>query len=193
MRTALWTLGVATLLWAGPGRVQAAPAAEEIHAQKPPSAKPAPFEVVVNVPDSEKAASTKKAIAHMREILTKIIKYLEDARHERDVVKLNCVNEKLSAVKGLLRISEQSDVTMQEALARHDPESAAHEFEKIAIAERKCEFLLAECEACVGELAVYAGDTTLEVTTDGVPKGDPTSQNGQISIDARPPAASPYQ
>ena len=54
----------------------------------------------------------------MREILSRVLKHLEEAREERDVIKLNCVNEKLTAIKGLLKISEQADVSMQEALAR---------------------------------------------------------------------------
>jgi hypothetical protein len=168
-------------------------ATEEIRAQKPRANRTAAFEVVVNVPDNEKAARSRQAIAHMREILTTVIKHLEEARRERDVVKLNCVNEKLTSVKGLLRVSEQSDVTMQETLARRDPENAAHEFEKIMIAERKCDILLAETEACIGELAVYAGDTQVEVLLEGIPKGDPTVQQYQVVIDMRPPAASPYQ
>src|SRR5208283_817769 len=174
MKTARFIVSVLALVLATGVRAWAAPASEEIRAQSPAVAKPTPFEVNLNVPDSDKAVRSKLAIEHMRQILTKIIQHLEEARRERDVVKLNCVNEKLTAVKGLLRISEQSDVSMQEALARRDPENAAHEFEKIAIAERKCEVLLAETESCIGELSVYAGDTQTEVVAEGVPTGDPT-------------------
>ena len=129
----------------------------------------------------------------MKEILTKVLKHLEEARDEKDIVKLNCVNEKLTNVKGLLKISEDGDVKMQEALARRNSEEAAHEYEKIAVARTKCEQLFAESEACVGELAVYAGDTQVEVVVEGEPPEDISENIPGIDIIVRPPAASPYQ
>ncbi len=148
---------------------------------------------VEQVPDADKAAQADSYISNMKEVLRTVLKYLEEARDERDVVKLNCVNEKLTAVKGLLRISETSDVALREALARRDPDSAAHEFEKIAIAARKVEQLRAESEACVGELAVYSGDTQVEVVVAGEPPSpaDPASAPPVIDVVVRPPAASP--
>lgn len=144
--------------------------------------------------DSDKASHSKSAVARMRVILTAVLKYLTEARDEKDVVKLNCVNEKLTAIKGLLRISEQADVTLQEALARRDTEVSAHEFEKIVIAQRKCEQLLAESEACVGELAVYAGDTEVELILENVPEEDPADADvNEVVLITRPPAASPFQ
>ena len=145
------------------------------------------------VPDAEKAGRSREHLERMREILTKVLKHLEDAREERDVIKLNCVNEKLTAVKGLLKISEQADVAMQEALARRNPEVAQHEYEKIAIASSKCEQLFAESEACVGELAVYAGDTQVEVEIEGEPPVDISEEMPFGELITRPPAASPYQ
>jgi hypothetical protein len=165
---------------------------------KPAAAKQEtrPSEGFDAVPDSEKLEYSRKAVTRMKEVLSRVLKHLEEARDERDVVKLNCVNEKLTAVKGLLKISEQADVTMQEALARRDTEVSAHEFDKINIAQRKTEQLLAESEACVGELAVYAGDTQVEVVLEDVPTTDPTRNTGSGSTYTdvvRPPAASPYQ
>ena len=47
-----------------------------------------------------------------------VLKSLEEARSEKDVLKLNCVNEKLTQIKGLLRVVQQSDVSLQEAVAK---------------------------------------------------------------------------
>ena len=152
------------------------------------------YEAADAVKDADKPEHTREAVARMRDILSRVLKHLEEAREEKDVVKLNCVNEKLTAVKGLLKISEQADVSMQEAVARRDVEVSSHEFEKITIAHRKSEQLLAESEACVGELAVYAGDTQVELVVENVPGNDPTKNTGDVVVvQARPPAASPYQ
>ena len=155
--------------------------------------RPPPEEVIETVPDSQKAGNSATHLARMKEILSRVLKHLEDAREERDVVKLNCVNEKLTAIKGLLRISEQADVAMQEAVARRNPEVADHEYEKIAIAVSKCEQLFAESEACVGELAVYAGETEVEVVIEGEPPEDISEDLPTVEVITRPPAASPYQ
>jgi hypothetical protein len=191
-------LGGAALLLFAFGEARAQPAATEINAADatpPPAAaaKPPPPEVVEQVPDAEKPAKSQEHIGRMKEILSKVLKHLEEARDEKDIVKLNCVNEKLTNVKGLLKISEDGDVKMQEALARRNPEEAAHEYEKIAIARSKCEQLFAESEACVGELAVYAGDTTVELVVEGEPPEDLSEKIPTIDIITRPPAASPYQ
>ncbi|MBI5507418.1 MAG: hypothetical protein HY903_01575 [Deltaproteobacteria bacterium] len=183
--------GVRAETAAGPETIQAAAAAPAPAPSEP--AKHEPQSLVENVPDSEKAARTQEHIARMKEILGKVIKHLEEARDEKDVVKLNCVNEKLTNVKGLLKISEDGDVKMQEALARRNVEEALHEYEKISIARTKCEQLFAESEACVGELAVYAGDTQVEVVVEGEPPTDMTENVPKISVITRPPAASPYQ
>lgn len=171
-------------------------AAEEVAAVEPPVAAkvaPPPADVVEEVPDSQKTGKAAEHIARMKEILQRVLKHLEDAREERDVIKLNCVNEKLTAIKGLLRISEQADVAVQEALARRNSEVAHHEYEKIAIAVSKCEQLFAESEACVGELAVYSGETEVEVEYPEERTPDLSEHDGDVEIIVRPPAASPFQ
>ncbi|OGQ78405.1 MAG: hypothetical protein A2289_25025 [Deltaproteobacteria bacterium RIFOXYA12_FULL_58_15] len=145
------------------------------------------------MPDNQKAGIAREHLDRMREALTRVLGHLEEAREERDVVKLNCVNEKLTAIKGLLKISEQADVAMQEALARRNSEVASHEFRKVSVAATKTEQLLAESEACVGELAVYSGTTEIEVEIDNEPTEDITEETTTVPVVTRPPAASPYQ
>jgi hypothetical protein len=168
--------------------------AEEQAPASTPEAKPLPARArAAEVPDAQKIEGSSAAVAHMRDVLSRVLKHLEDARAERDVIKLNCVNEKLTAVKGLLRISEQADVSLQEAVGRKDNEQSQHEYVKITIAERKCEQLLAESEACIGEVAVYSGETQVDVVIEGVPDSDPTEWTGEQPYLTRPQAASPYQ
>jgi len=196
-RNCAW-LAFGTLLAAGPVAAEEPTAAAQNAVVAP--APPAPadggtgFATADTVPDGDKPDHSRQAVDRMREILSRMLKYLEEAREEKDVIKLNCVNEKLTAVKGLLKISEQADVGLQEAVARRDVEASAHEFEKVSIAQRKSEQLLAESEACVGELAVYSGDTEVEVVIENAAKSDPTRDTGEGSmILNRPPPASPYQ
>jgi len=121
------------------------------------------IEEIEKVSDEEKPEKSRRAIDKMRGVLSKVIKYLEEARDQRDVLKLNCVNEKLTAIKGLLRVSEQADVAMQEAIATGESTASEHEYEKIMIASKKVQSLGTESEVCIGELAVYSGQTSVSV------------------------------
>lgn len=144
------------------------------------------------VPDGEKIKRSQQSITRMRDILKEVLAKLEEARNSRDVVKLNCVNEKLTQVKGLLRISEQADVAMQEAIARKEAGAAEHEFTKVNISRTKIEQLRAETEECIGQLAFRTDENILvEVEEpDGLPD-DPTRPAVQPPISVRPPPASP--
>ena len=164
---------------------------------------------VTEVPSGEQKSRAKRAIERMQKILSEILGHREEALSEHDVVKLNCVNEKLTGVKGLLRISESSFISLQESLASRDYSVAKHEYEKIMLAMRKCEKLLADSESCIGELADFSGDTEVELVIDEEMKkyewqgsysddttiGDPTSSDltDEEEYEDRPPAASPYQ
>lgn len=145
------------------------------------------------IPDPEKVKTSAESVGRMRGALKDVLQKLEEARNTKDVVKLNCVNEKLTQIKGLLRISEQSDVGLQEAVARKETATAEHEFTKVTIARSKVEQLRAEAEQCIGQLA-FRTDENLSVEVevpDYLPPGDPTQMPPPISIDSRPPPASP--
>src|SRR5205085_818566 len=101
----------------------------------PSSALPA--EEKENPPNPEKIRRSAEALAKMRQALKDVLAKLEEARNSRDVVKLNCVNEKLTQVKGLLRISELADVAMQESIAKKEDSGALHEYTKTSIAVTK--------------------------------------------------------
>ncbi|HTS81462.1 MAG TPA: hypothetical protein VMH40_12745 [Myxococcaceae bacterium] len=160
--------------------------------QKPPPATPT-LERASEVPDAEKLTRSTAAVARMRTVLTEVLGRLEEARATKDVVKLNCVNEKLTQVKGLLRISEQSDVALQEAVSKKDSTAAEHEYSKVAIARNKVDQLRTEAEQCIGQLAFRTDENlTVEVEVpSGLPTEDPTNPPAPPLPTSNPPPASP--
>jgi hypothetical protein len=168
-------------------------------AQGPATAPPKPaaptttLERAADVPDPEKLKRSAAAVQRMRGILSDVLARLEEARATKDVVKLNCVNEKLTQVKGLLRISEQSDVALQESVSRKDSTAAEHEYSKVSIARSKVEQLRSEAEQCIGQLAFRTDENlTVEVQEpSGLPGGDPTNPPQPPPPTYRPPVASP--
>lgn len=159
------------------------------------SSTAADFEKAAELSDSEKLDLAIGYLAEMKGVLGHVLRLLTDAREEKDVIKVNCVNEKLTNIKGLIRISEQAEMTLQEALAKGEKDTATHEFHKISISHQKIKILRTEAEQCVGELAFAVGKTTVEVEIDKdqVPEDDPTDIELPETNIIRPPAASPYQ
>ncbi len=153
------------------------------------------FERAAGISDSEKIELATTYLAEMKSVLGTVLELLKTAREEKDIIKINCVNEKLTNIKGLLRISEQADITLQEAVAKGEKDAATHEFHKISISHQKIRVLKTEAEQCVGELAFAVGKTTVEVEVDEdlVPEDDPTEVDLPETPVVRPPAASPYQ
>ncbi len=143
--------------------------------------------------DPEKIRRSAEAVAKMRTALKDVLVKLEEARNSKDVVKLNCVNEKLTQIKGLLRISEQSDIALQESVAKKESATAEHEYTKVSIAVVKVNQLSAEAEECIGQLAFRTDEnaTTDVEEPDDLPKGDSTVLVPLPSVNSRSVPASP--
>jgi hypothetical protein len=139
------------------------------------------------VPDAEKLQKSAESIDKMKSSLKSVLSRVEEARNEKDVVKLNCVNEKQAQIKGLLKVAEQAEVSLKDALASKDPAANA-EFSKIGIAKSKVDGLGNDATQCIGQLAYIVDEkTTVEVIQPpGQPDRDTTGQ-----VKQRPPPAMP--
>jgi hypothetical protein len=138
--------------------------------------------------DAEKVEKASDHIAKMKSAMKSVLGRVEDARNEKDVVKLNCVNEKLTQVKGLLKVAEVADVQLNEAIARKD-EAADTEFQKISMARAKIDQLRSEADQCIGQLAyVVDSETSVEVQQpENLPSLDVTRRNPPPQPSATPP------
>ena len=145
----------------------------------------------VSTPD--KKANAERMITEERASLARATELLQDARSAKDIVQLNCVNEKLTQIKGLLRLSERASVSMYQAIAKSVQDVINHEYTKIAVAHQKTQVLRSEAEQCVGELSVYTGDTEVSVEIDdAIPTTDPTLPITPPPGPETPPVASGF-
>lgn len=190
MHKRAFSMGLTAVLLAASATLAQAPASEPAVAPAPPP--PPGADEKDNPPNPEKIRRSSEALQKMRQALKDVLGKLEEARNSRDVVKLNCVNEKLTQVKGLLRISELADVAMQEAIAKKEDSGALHEYTKVSIAVTKVTQLRAEAEQCLGQLAFRTDENLaidVEVPED-LPTGDPTAPVTPINVETRPIPAS---
>jgi hypothetical protein len=150
------------------------------------------LEEVRKLTNSEKIDMSKKLMSEMKSELSKVLGILANANKEKDVMKINAVNRSLQSIKGLLRIAEQAEMAMQEAIASGEQDTAAHEFHKIFIAHMKIQELSLEAEQSVGQAAFDVGSTTVEVQIDKemVPANDPSAARLPQTPVTRPPETS---
>jgi hypothetical protein len=148
------------------------------------------------ISDAEKLEKSAESITRMKAGMKAVLVRVEEARNEKDVVKLNCVNEKLTQVKGLLKVAEQSDIALHEAIANKDP-AAESEFSKIGIARTKVDALRNDADQCIGQLAYIVDEkTTVEVQQPaGLADrgGDAGHRGGGFGNGAPPPAPPPVR
>jgi hypothetical protein len=128
----------------------------------------------------------------MGEVVKRIQTLQDQAKREKDIIRLNCVTDKLVQTRVNVNIAEQSMATMQESISRNDEGEETHEFTRLTIVNQKVTVLGAEAENCIGEDLSFVGATRVDVEVDpNIPQYDPT-QPGSPFIDiTRPPAASP--
>lgn len=143
----------------------------------------------------DRVVFTAQTLTRMRDSMLAVTGKLEEARSSRDVVKVNCVNEKLTQLKALIRVSEQAEALLRDAMTTKDESAAEHEVSKVTIAGQKADQLRIEAEECIGQLAFRTDDSlTVEVVTPPGLGGDPTRATAPEDVvvrPPRPPAASP--
>jgi hypothetical protein len=117
---------------------------------------------------------------------------VEQARKQKDVIRLNCVMDKLVQVKVNMNIADQALQKLQEAVARRDEGASLHEYTRITIVNQKVQVLQNEGQTCVGAELNYIGATRVEVEAPELPEGvtDPSLEPPPLE---RPPYASPYK
>lgn len=146
---------------------------------------------VSNIKNADKQKNAEKILQLERDTLKRMTDLLAEARVAKDVVQMNCVNEKLSQVKGLLKVSEQASVSMYESLAGGDQEKVDHNYRKLLLAEDRVKALRNQADRCVGELSVYSGDTEVLVEIDEEISGGAAAGSGPVAAVPGPQAAPP--
>ncbi len=155
-----------------------------------------PMDKTAQLSPSEMTAKADDDIAKMKTDLTRVLQLQQAARKQKDIIKLNCVNEKLIQVKQLLNIGEMSRTNLTEAIANSDEGARYHQYGQVTVATEKTNSLRDEAEACIGDELRFVGPTEVEVDKPPIPD-DPTvnppfDYSGDDLTIERPTYASPF-
>ncbi len=114
-------------------------------------------------------------IARMDQGARGVRQQLTEARQERDVVKVLCLNDKLNQIDVALASANDRVKSLESMVKSNDADRAKHEFTIISVLRERVETLLAEANQCVGEELGYVGNTEVNVNIDpGIPDTDPS-------------------
>lgn len=122
----------------------------------------------------EKIRFADMALEEMRLSVEDVSKMVEVAERENAMVAIQCLSRKLTTMRALLEVSESSGITMRQALADGEYETAEHEYRKIAIALARVRQFRAEADACDGARSAESGKTDVEVITSAMSSEDET-------------------
>jgi len=127
--------------------------------------------------------------ANMDKVVTELQGLVEQARKQRDVIRLNCLMDKLVQVRVNMNIADQAIQKLQEAVTRKDDGGALHEYTRITIVNQKVQVLQSEGQTCIGAEINYIGATRVEVEAPELPPGvtEPSLEPPPLE---RPPASS---
>jgi len=149
----------------------------------PPSAGGAPVAGTADVNVKQRPMLTPEEMVNqakeyaksMNEVLKRIQTLQDQAKRDKDIIRLNCVTDKVVQVRVNISIAEQSMASLQEANMRNDDGERTHEFTRLTIVNQKVQVLGAEAENCIGEDLSFVGATRVEVEIDpNIPQYDPT-------------------
>jgi len=125
----------------------------------------------------EMVTESERLIEEMGGMHVRVLTLQGSARKAKDVIKLNCVNEKLLAVKQLLNIADDAKVELTEAIAGGDSPSQVHQYGQVKLAHERTLAERDNAEGCIGEEIVFVGPTQIDV--DGPPMPDDPTDDGE--------------
>ncbi len=108
-------------------------------------------------------AEAQEAQLSMNQGMRRTVDILREARQGSDIVRMSCVNEKLTVIKGIIRISEDAFRGLTQAASRNDEDQASYEHNKIMISRDRVNSLTVQAVNCVGSSATATGETETNV------------------------------
>lgn len=118
---------------------------------------------------------------------------LDRARQERDIIKVNCLNDKLTQLDVTLRSAREHQDLLQTAVSINNDGQRNHEFQLMTIFRQRAGGLEAEARECIGEdTGTFDRDTRQSVLVDpNIAEQDTTTLTPDMLTPDRPLVSSP--
>lgn len=152
---------------------EVAPVATPIVAEK---AKP-----TLGLSQREIAKQAARYTSDMQIMLRRILQLQAQARRDKDVIKLNCVNDRLVVAKQLLNLADIATIALTEASAAEDLAEQEHQLGQLQISHEKVAGQRDDAETCLGEEIVFVGPNAVSVT--GLKSDNNPTDDDDLTVD----------
>jgi hypothetical protein len=158
-----------------------------------PSAKPAKPVKSLKLSLPEMVAKAGTIDAQVRSDMRHVLHLQAKARQEKDVIKLNCINDKMVQLKAQVNIFDSAQAQLNAGIESATADDKQGPFAEVAEAGDAVKSLRAEADICVGEPELFKQETSAEVKRPEIvddPAGtDPFDPGGPFEA---PAYASPF-
>ena len=118
-----------------------------------------------------------------------------------DLAKLRCINDKIAAMQGFLRLSADALDSLDGAVRSGDRDEMEHQYGLSVIAWQRVQNLQSQANQCAGEIFTYTGDADSDFELDqSIPDATDTTVStvsaqfvDQLVSDSPLPEATPFQ
>ena len=117
-----------------------------------------------NLSGPEQIAEGERIETRGTQISRRVAAMLDEARRERDIIRITCLNDKLTQVNANLRTVDQRLTALHDAVRGSDDSRRNHEFTVLTVLGQKFGILEQEANQCVGQ-DIYETGTTRVITT----------------------------
>lgn len=122
-------------------------------------------ETTAKLTPKEMRESAGKIMEEIRDMLGRLVELRKLARQSQDVLKLNCVNDKMLLFKQVVNIAEDAQTSLVESIAMGDAAARYHHYGQVVLSKERAENLRSDAEGCIGAEVDFLGPT--RTTVDG--------------------------
>ncbi len=120
-------------------------------------------QALAELSDEDINGKSSESIDGMRTTLTSTQELLQKARDEKEgILTLNCINQKMAAMKGFVKVSEQQAAVIVKNTDRKIKENS---FRLISISSDRVDALYEDALNCTGESTRFASETKVNRIT----------------------------
>ena len=150
-------------------------------------------DAAAQIPSAKKVELADQGLKTIRKTVNRVAGRSDEARVEKDVNKLNCLNVQLTPMKGLSKVASQANDALLDAVSKKDSATANTQFSRVMIARDKVVRMGGEADICLGQLAYLVdGQTSVQVEQpEGLPGQDVTRRSPPPLPLATPPVVRP--
>ncbi len=129
-----------------------------------------------NLSAEEMRAEGAAVVQRGEDLGRRVLSQLDEARQERDIVRVTCVNDKLTQINATTGTARDRNEALEDAIDAADNGRAAHEFTVLIVLKQKLVVLDREAAQCIGQEIYETGATLVRTEIDPeTPEDDPTA------------------